>query len=79
MTDKTTLPLKDIFTAKTTQVTVEYYLGKFLDGSDYERGELETLSAGLNNVHEAFGRLVQTLVDTGKVKVEDVPFIAGRV
>ena len=37
------------------------YVERKLNGSDYERGQIEELEAGLNNSHKALGRLITLL------------------
>ena len=51
---------------------------KALDGSDYDRGALETAQAEATNVKEAFGRLLQLMHNAGILKSQEVVQIIGH-
>ena len=55
--------------------TAEEFASGELDGSDYERGELETIKAEAGNVKEAFARLIGILHARGDLNEFDVHFI----
>lgn len=52
------------------------FITRALDGSDYERGSLETVEAQARNVTEAFGRLIQVLSDKDIITDGQVHFVA---
>lgn len=49
-----------------------------LNGSDYDRGELEEHRASIENLREAMGKLVQILYDKRNISRNDVYKIAGE-
>ena len=48
------------------------YLKDILDGSDYERGELETINATSSNIIKAFANLIVILKDKDILNNEDI-------
>lgn len=56
-------------------LTVKEYVEKNLDGTDYERGSVETAQAQANNVSEAFARLISTLFDHKKLQEHEIEYI----
>lgn len=43
--------------------SISTYTQRELDGTDYDRGQLEAVGAGLDNGHAAFGRLLDLLAE----------------
>lgn len=58
--------------------TAQEIIEKALDGADYERGAIEELNAGARLNRQAFGRLMQCLIDKRLLTISDVRKIAGR-
>ena len=52
--------------------TLAYAVESRLSGQDYDRGELETLSAGINNAHRLIGQLVEILADHKLISPEQL-------
>ena len=52
--------------------TMEEFVVEELDGSEYDRGELETMRAEIKKTVEAFAGLLQTLSDKGVLNDVDV-------
>lgn len=48
---------------KTKEQSLQDYVEEHLDGSDFERGSLETAQATARNVLTAFSRLVEVLAE----------------
>ena len=57
-------------------VTAEELVTQFLDGSDYDRGAVETAKAQAENASECIARLVQVLFDNGLISKPDVVMVA---
>lgn len=56
----------------TREFTLAEFLERELDGSDYERGSVETAQATANKVAEAFSRLVQLMVERKELNRAEV-------
>jgi predicted ATP-dependent serine protease len=52
--------------------TAEGYIQRKCDGSDYDRGAIETAQAAASNAGDVLGRLVQVLYDKGVISKDDV-------
>ncbi len=52
---------------------------RICDGSDYERGELESLQAGANKTSEFLGALTQLLVKKKIISVEEFCKLTGAI
>ncbi len=48
------------------------HIARSLDGSDYDRGALESCEAQAKNVSEAFARLIEVLVNKNILDKKDV-------
>jgi len=51
--------LRDKYSGR--EYTIAEMVERELDGTDYERGELETISASVRNIHRFLGRLTGAL------------------
>jgi len=54
---------------------LDVIVARQMDGNDYDVGQIEAIRATSNNIAEAFGRLIQVLVQRQRINLEDVPGI----
>lgn len=57
------------------ELNIREYVLENLDGSDYDSGQLETLSRTVDNISGAFARLVEHLVSKNLMNKEEVQLV----
>ena len=61
---------------KDETLEVEDYIVKHLDGADYDRGQIEAVSATADNAVRGLGKLLSLLVDKDILTTSDIKEIA---